>query len=117
MIELEANLSVDLGGEPCLTARTVAGRLVVSFVSPAAFRRAVKAARQAAVPSGSPSLLPPVIRDALLSQRLGLRVGEEEVAEIVPGEPTSLAARLAGLDIPGLRVRGMRLARLLLGGD
>ena len=115
MLRIEASLTVELDGQPCLEVRTEPDRLVLSFVSAPAFRRALRVFRQTpALPKVS---LPARLRDALESQRVLLRVGQEEVAEIVPGEPTSLAARLAGLRIPGLRLRGGSLVRLLLGGE
>jgi len=61
--------------------------------------------------------MPAPVREMLLSQRVVVRVGGEKVAEIVPGEPTSLAARLAGVRVPGLRLHGSSLLRLLLSGD
>lgn len=113
MIEWEASLSVDLDGQRCLTVQTEARGVVVRFESADAFRRAIRTLRRASVPSGR--ALPPALQRVLTSQRAVLCVGEEEVAEILPGEPPSLAVRLLGLDIPGLRLRGGRLARLLLG--
>ena len=113
MFEIEANLSVELDGQPCVEVRTDEDRWIVTFSSPAALRRAWKCLRN--VPAGVAGVtVPESIRDALHPRAVSLQVGEQVIGEIVPGEPTSLLARMAGLHIPGLRLRGGRLVRALL---
>jgi len=114
MLQFEASLSFALDGEPCLAIEAQADRWVVTFVSATAFRRTLQRIRETAVPGDT--AMPEPVRKILLSQRVVVRVGGEEVAEIVPGEPTSLAARLAGVRVPGLRLRGSGLLRLLVSG-
>ena len=115
MLQIEASLSVELDGQPCVEVRTDAERWTVSFSSPAAFRRALRCLRN--VPAGMAGVtVRESIRDALHPRAVSLRVGEEVIGEIVPGEPTSLLARMAGLRIPGLRLRSGRLVRALLAG-
>ena len=89
---------------------------MVSFHSPAAFRRALKGLRQP--PAGmAGATVSQTVLDGLHPRAVLLRVGDEVIGEIVPGEPTSLHARMAGLRIPGLRLRSGRVVRALLAGD
>jgi hypothetical protein len=96
--------------------RTGEDRWIVTFSSPAAFRRALKCLLTA--PAGVVGLTVPQSLLATLHPRaVCVRVGEDVIGEIVPGEPTSLLARMAGLRIPRLRLRSGRLVRALLAGD
>jgi len=46
MLQIEASLTVELDGQPCLEVRTEPDRLVLSFVSAPAFRAALRVFRQ-----------------------------------------------------------------------
>jgi hypothetical protein len=115
MLQIEASLSVELDGQPCAEIRTEAEQWIVVFESPAALRRALKSL--ASLPAALEGIaVPERLRESLHPRAVTLRVGEEVIGEIIPGEPASLLARMAGLRIPGLRLRSGRLVRALLAG-
>lgn len=89
---------------------------MISFSSPGAFRRALKHLRH--LTAGISGLtLTEFIHDAVHPSTVWLRVGQEVIGEVVPGQPTSRLARIAGLHIPGLRLRIGGLMRALLSRD
>lgn len=114
MLHVEANLAVELGGEPCMTLKTEEGRCVIQFANAASFRRAAAAIRHTPVPmplrrllaAPGQSWLPPAV----------IKVGGDVIGEIVPGEAPSALARLAGLPLPGLNLRPGSIVKALLAG-
>jgi hypothetical protein len=112
VLEAEATLSASLGGQPCLRIGTADETWIVRFESTEAFRRALPTLRSHALRQLFQSL--PFARCSVRPSRARILVGDETIAEIIPGKATSKLAQLARLQIPGLQLKSSRILRLLL---
>ena len=101
MIEIESDLRIDLGGNPCLHIYSERDQHIFKFTSLKVFGDVVRA-----VPVGFFHRLQQNDLDWLATPpcHISLRIGLIEIGTIKPGRPPSLVARFVRFPVQGLRM-------------
>lgn len=84
---------------------------MVTFSSREAFRQALHAIRQPV--TRRLTKVPVKMLNSFQANGIFIKVGGDLLGEVIPGASCSLVARLAGVPLPGLRLRFIPLIRCL----